>query len=174
MTAFEPKYLFLDLETTGLHPECHEIIEIGAVEVSADLSQCGRGMSMKVRPSRIEMADPEALRINGYSEDEWGGAHELSEAVDDLRQLIQPKIIIAGWHPEFDTAFLDRVHIATNRRRMDVCSAVMLMVPGLENYSMTNVAKHFGVPDGGHRAFDDAFFSLQIARMLRDRFGVKA
>jgi DNA polymerase III epsilon subunit-like protein len=68
----EKKLAFIDLETTGMDPLKHEIIEIGCL--LAKLDDKGQyveleSFELKVKPEHIETAEQEALRVNGYDED---------------------------------------------------------------------------------------------------------
>lgn len=63
-----PRIAFVDVETTGTDPTRHELLEIGCVVVSPDLQTITRTLSVRVIPTRIYDADPEALAIAGYDE----------------------------------------------------------------------------------------------------------
>lgn len=76
---------WLDLETTGLDPETHEIIEIGAY--------CnGRVFETKVIPTRLETAEQEALEVNGFTDvEDWKarGAKPLEQALLDFTSWVR-------------------------------------------------------------------------------------
>lgn len=166
-------YAFVDVETTGLDPARHEIIEIGAVLASDDFD-AKISFARKVAPSRIESADSRALEINGFTPESWCQAIPLPDALMSLRPIIEGEITIAGWHPEFDVGFLryafDVCGIEwpnARRRTLDVCSCAQLIMPGLDNYSLESVAKRLGITPGGHRALEDAMCALNVAKELR-------
>ncbi|MBP6912721.1 MAG: hypothetical protein KBB86_02185 [Candidatus Pacebacteria bacterium] len=78
---------FIDVETTGLNPDKHELIQIGIV--LADQTWEGDKVTLKhvdeielkIKPERISDADPQALRVNGYTPAEWIFAYSLPEAM---------------------------------------------------------------------------------------------
>lgn len=71
----ERNLAFIDVETTGTNPDRHEIIELALVVVK-QIEREGQGPKIeivgeyewKIKPERIEEAEEEALRINGYNE----------------------------------------------------------------------------------------------------------
>jgi len=104
---------FIDLETTGLDPTVHEIIEIGCI-IAKQTPRAGKGplvekveeFDIKVKPEHIETATPEALRINKYSEAEWLFASSLEQAVKQLAPKINGAIVV-GQNVPFDLSFLE-------------------------------------------------------------------
>lgn len=166
--------IVIDLETTGLDPVEHEIIEIGAV-LSGDAFAPSILFERKVNPEHLETASQEAFQINGFTPESWGQAIPLDEALVALDPLIAGDITIAGWGVAFDVAFLKAAYarlglpwMNTRRRLLDICSAAQFLLPGLESYSLTSVAEKLGVKHGGHRALADAMCTLEVARKLRE------
>lgn len=106
---------FLDVETTGLDPQKHEVIQIGVVLAR----QFDRGgnigpgiekieeIEMKIKPERIEDAEEDALRINGYNEGEWMFAPDLKNAMEHLSKKLAGTIQVSH-NLTFDAAFLDK------------------------------------------------------------------
>ena len=68
---------FVDVETTGLDPVRHELLELAAVRVDRHTLEPLDHVSVKVRPERLADADPKALEVNGYSDDAWRDAVSL-------------------------------------------------------------------------------------------------
>jgi len=69
---------FFDLETTRLDLKA-EIIEIGAIRVEPRGLKVLNELELKIKPLRIEAADPEGLAISGYNENDWMEAVALEE-----------------------------------------------------------------------------------------------
>src|SRR5438445_8383214 len=74
--------IFLDLETTGLTVQKHEIVEVGAIKVSSERPFKILGqLSLKAKPKNLKLADKDALKIIGYSDKDWTEAIDLSQAL---------------------------------------------------------------------------------------------
>jgi DNA polymerase-3 subunit epsilon len=102
------KLAFIDLETTGMNPYKHEIIEVGCL--IAKQNDAGEWVvtdefEFKVKPEHIETADPEALRINHYDEADWMFAHTQEETLRTLAQKCEGCVMVAQNVP-FDYSFL--------------------------------------------------------------------
>jgi oligoribonuclease (3'-5' exoribonuclease) len=67
-----------DVETKGLEPDIHEIIEIGLILVDQPSLTILDMLDVKVRPEHIERASEAALALNGYNQQEWRSAVSLS------------------------------------------------------------------------------------------------
>ena len=100
--------VFLDLETTGLDPDRHEIWDIGII------NEDGKEWNPLIYPVHPETADPTSLRMNGYY-DVFGsigpkkGRH--TSARKDIAAILAESLAgkhIVGAVPSFDAAFLER------------------------------------------------------------------
>jgi len=78
--------LFLDLETTGLKIEEHEILEIAAISTDLKLNELDRFV-VKTLPEHIENADPKALEVTKYDRDLW--KEEGIPLIDGLKKLLR-------------------------------------------------------------------------------------
>jgi len=104
---------FIDLETTGLELNKHEITEIGCI-VAKQIPQKNNGAKLeiieefeiKVKPKHIETADPVSLEITGYKEEDWQDAVTLKEAVGVLAEKTRGAIMVAH-NVAFDWAFVN-------------------------------------------------------------------
>jgi len=102
------KLAFVDLETTGLNPHKHEIIEIGClIAKQNDTGEwvVSEEFEFKVQPEHIETAEPEALRINHYDESTWMFGHSQQEALKTLSKKCDGCVMV-GQNVSFDYAFL--------------------------------------------------------------------
>lgn len=76
--------VFVDVETTGLDPERHELLEVAAVRVHPHTLEPLDHASARVRPGRLADANPRALEVNGYTDEAWRDAvtHRHARAME--------------------------------------------------------------------------------------------
>jgi DNA polymerase-3 subunit epsilon len=106
---------FLDVETTGLDPQKHEVIQIGVVLAKQFPRNGNQGagiekieeFEIKIKPERIEDAEEDALRVNGYNEADWMFAPDLKNAMEFLEKKLAGTIQVSH-NLTFDAAFLEK------------------------------------------------------------------
>lgn len=166
---------FVDVETTGLDPARHELLEVAAVRVSADLRECRGGLWCQVRPTHIETAEPEALAICGYDPAKWAHADELGHTLERLARLMQGATL-AGHKVDFDESFV-RAGFASlglampeiGHYRLDTVSlAYPLLAAGVvPDLRLTTLTNTLGIPhEHAHTAWSDVNACLELARVL--------
>lgn len=101
--------LVLDTETTGLKPSNHEIIEIAMV--SYFINDDGewflhKKFEEKLKPQRIEDAEPIALEVNGYSAEKWQNAKTFKEVLPEIKEIIEKSDLLLGQNLYFDLSFI--------------------------------------------------------------------
>lgn len=149
--------IFIDVETTGLCPETHEIIEIAII---------GSGIQYhrKVKPLNIASADENALHINGYNCFQWREAHHPRSIAHEVAHLIKGCTIV-GHNPRFDMSFVDELlhqydcDVWYDRKLIDttVLAHEHLVPCGLNSASMDSIRDFFGWSKiGSHSALKDA------------------
>jgi DNA polymerase III epsilon subunit-like protein len=173
---------FFDLETTGFDPERHEIIEIGCL-VARQVPTAGRGpklevvseLDLKVKPQNIATAEPEALRINRYSEADWLFAVDLPQALEAFNAKTAEAVLVAQ-NISFDWGFLERAYKRCGIKptfryhRLDLMSMVFGKTyheGSPEYFSLDNLAQHFGVKnERAHQALADVRATFEIYKKL--------
>lgn len=113
MTSIDPgktnenRVIIVDVETSGLDPEQHVVLEVAAI----DLSDTGEGISfVPDHPNEwVRNADPVALSVNKYFErrvfDEQLTNMETRVHLRQLSQMLE-QATVAGSNPSFDVTFL--------------------------------------------------------------------
>lgn len=163
---------FVDLETTGLDSEAHEIIELAAVK-----TEVGDGKVVILDKAEYKVwpefpVDPFVASLNGYDQNEWfQNAIDLPAALSGIFNLMR-NAWHAGSNPKFDESFLKKA--ASNLHwgypklasfhLLDVSTmAFPLLVEGkIDRLRQENIAKYFEIPGGGHRAMADTMQCLRI------------
>jgi len=166
-----PTRLYLDTETTGLDPNCHEIIEIAILieevpENPNDLGKIIQTWERKIRPIHIRAAHPKALEVNGYTPEAWEGSLPFADHADEIAGLLASASTLVGHNPTFDTNFLrsafarEGLGIRIPYHQIDTVSLAYAAWnwtgtgPGL---SLDKIRDHLGISkDGTHSALKDA------------------
>lgn len=174
----ERNLVFVDIETTGLNPELHEITEIGALVVEPRGFEVIKEYSAKVKPEKIESADSEALELTGYSEKAWKEAKPLGEALDEFNKL-SPGGILIGYNFTFDWSFLERAFLKFkitpnfDYHRIDVMSIAYFKIlddPEAKELRLSRMCERFGIRRGReHSALEDARATYKLfLKLMKD------
>lgn len=102
-----------DFETTGLDDRVHEIIDFGMIIVHGPTLEIVKADTFKAKPERIELASPEALRINGYTPEKWKDALTKREAIERYRDFHGDVNDFASWNTWMDRRFLRAFELET-------------------------------------------------------------
>ena len=103
-------YAIVDVETTGLNPNYHEMIDIGIIIINQNLEIKGRYFS-KVLPSFPERIDPIAQNINGFDLQRWTQEEAISEEelINQMNIFLNNYIgkpIFIAFNSWFDSGFV--------------------------------------------------------------------
>lgn len=166
--------VFIDIETTGLNVSKHEIIEIGCVLVTPKLEVIEE-FELKIKPERIEDADPTSLKINHYKEEQWQDALSLEEAMKILSEKTKGFIMV-GQNVAFDSMFLEfnfsKLGIVNEMHyhKLDTISiawAKLHREPDLNHFSLREMCVRFGIKnEHSHTALSDARATYELYKKL--------
>jgi DNA polymerase III epsilon subunit family exonuclease len=152
------QFVVFDLETTGLHADRHEIIEIGAIRVNRD-GVDHQTFQTLVRPSkRVPKRITEITGITNEMVQSQG--IELVEALNEFRDFIGNLPLVA-FNAEFDDAFLRAAcaTISTDPFANEVCCALRLSRrawPWRKSFRLADLARDGNLStDDTHRALGD-------------------
>lgn len=158
--------LFVDTETTGLDPSKHELLEVAAIRTTPDGLTVLSTFQAKVRPLHIETAEPKALQINGYSEEEWTEEKcvPLGSMVDAIQKMANQTVMV-GQNVSFDESFLSPVFKSFGMKppwgyhKVDTIALAwpLFQYSELEGLSLEKLCRFLKVDNmPGHRAMPDA------------------
>ncbi len=168
---------FVDVETTGLDPNRHELLEVAVVQVDVETMTVLSEYSALVAPERLADADLEALSVCGFNKAEWKEALPLREVLLAVAPLIEGAML-GGHNVGFDWAFLEAgfrraglpvPHV--DYHRLDTASLAwpLVMAGDVPSVSLDEVAAYAGLErPKPHRALADAHCSFAVAERLSE------
>ncbi|MEK7228221.1 MAG: 3'-5' exonuclease [Patescibacteria group bacterium] len=168
---------FIDIETTGLDRDTHEIIELAAVITrmkDGELVVTDQ-IDLKIQPKTIETAEPQALRINGYNETDWLFAVSLEDAMKLFAQKTEGAIFVAH-NLTFDYGFVETAFKRTgienkmHFHKLDTISlafGVLHLSDDPGKLSLRVLAEKYGIKNKkAHSAFADAYALYEVFKKL--------
>ena len=175
---------FVDIETTGLDYRVNEIIEIAVVRVRQTWSKDQKPVfekilewSAKIKPQHLEVANPAALRVNGYIPSEWTENIPLEDALKEFAEKTDGAIMVAH-NVAFDSSFLEEQlarHKIKNKmhyHRLDTVSIAFAKLAEhteIGRYSLGELCKYFGIiNENAHSALSDARADFELFKKLMD------
>ncbi|MBI5698932.1 3'-5' exonuclease [Candidatus Saganbacteria bacterium] len=171
-------YIIVDLETTGLDPATHEIIEIGALKiVNLEVKDV---FNTLVKPRGIVTPQIEAL--TGISPDMLVDQPSFSQVAQKFLQFVSGETILVCHNVDFDIPFLKQHYALLGGKNFNpttVCTlkASRFLYPGLSSHKLKSMAQHFGIEvKNAHRALGDVETTFQLwlklIPELRDKKGI--
>lgn len=162
---------FLDIETTGLSPLHHDILEIAVVRTD------GPPFVSKVKPPRVKTtATAAALEVNGYTDAEWSDAPTWGTVAPEVSKALNDCAIV-GHNVGFDLGFLEprlrslEVPLTTRPRIIidTMALAFVFLVPrGLTRLRLADVCEFLEIEpeDRTHRALAGAMSCKRVFEKL--------
>jgi len=168
---------FVDVETTGLDPARHELLEVAVVRVDVETMTVLSEYSALVAPERLADADLKALGVCGFTKAGWKDALPLREVLVAVAPLLEGTTL-GGHNVGFDWAFLEagfrRVGLPVphvDYHRLDTASLAwpLFMAGDIPSVSLDEVAAYVGLERlKPHRALADAHCSFAVAERLSE------
>jgi DNA polymerase III subunit epsilon len=166
----EVPIVYLDVETTGLHPELGDrVVEIGAL-------RCEGGEVLDVLH---QLVNPQrrigrgALAIHGITDDMVADAPPFSQVAADVVEMLSG-VVFVGHNAPFDLGFLveELAHMSTTIPPMVALCTLRLSryTYRLPSYSLTKVTQALGIEVAGeaHRALTDALLTKALFERITD------
>lgn len=160
------KYAVVDIETTGLNPLEHEIIEIGIVRI--ENGQIADSFQTFVKP-RHPISN-EISTLTGITQEMVQDAPDIESAMLQTLAFLSDYIVVAH-NAHFDMSFL---HAKSKQMGHDipldaVCTLILsrILLPTLHGHRLSDLAKHFQIETSDvHRALADAVTSAKLLLCL--------
>ena len=173
--------LFVDLETTGLNPGAHDVVEITAYLTDLHGWHVYRKVSTLVCGD-LTRADPAAMAVNGITAEDLVGAPRGEEVGRQLADILQDdRYEVVAWAGQnvgaFDLPFLRAMApsaLGTHNRYVpyhaidNASLAWPLFLKGeVPNLKLETLCTYFGVPNAGaHRTEADVKRAVAVYRHL--------
>lgn len=174
----------LDVETTGLVPGYHEMIDAGFVYTDLEGNVVDQ-LFVRIQPEFPERLSPGAQKVTGFDAAKWKERKALSthDAIQRIfefhnRVAAGKHVLLTTFNSQFDTAFLDALLRRENRTWREMYHYFVLDIPSmawsLGYRDLTNgaLAAKFGVADEprvaeDHTGITGAMLNVRIYQALR-------
>jgi DNA polymerase III epsilon subunit family exonuclease len=158
------QFVVFDLETTGLDPNRHEIIEIGAIKVTPNATQ-HEGFQALIKPNKKIPA--KITEINGITNEMVDTeGRQLSDVLPEFVEFVGSHRLIA-YNANFDMGFLQAAAQKNGIKVHNDHACALNMArrawPGLPSYKLGSVAEQLNIsPQGSHRALKDCEMAATV------------
>lgn len=164
-----------DLETTGLDPTIHEIVEMAVIVFDSRTLAISDTLEIRVQPTHLETASPKALEVNGYSEELWQDAVPLKDAMTRFA-LATAGCNFLAQNVIFDHGFIMAAANVTGtptafeRPCLDLPSIAYGKIPHakVQSWSLKTLATYLRIPPEPkvHRAMNGAMTAFEVYKKL--------
>ncbi|WP_167957091.1 3'-5' exonuclease [Anaerosporobacter faecicola] len=163
-------YVAFDIETTGLHPEQDEIIEIGAVRYREGVPV--ESYTSFIRPKA--RVSEKITEITGITNDILLGERECTEVLPEFLAFVKDDVVI-GHNVRFDHSFIKlqaELQQRTFRNKaIDTLYLAKKLHPDLESRSLAAMCQYYGIiNERAHRAKEDAVACAKLYELLLQQF----
>ena len=173
LSILPEQFIVLDLETTGLDPVKHKIIEIGAVKVNRDSNNHTTFQAL-VKPSKkvpkkiTEITGITQEMVEAEGEEIESVLKEFADFIGDLR--------LVTFNAEFDMGFLKEAANSHGIALTNPVSCALKMArrawPGLKSYRLADLANAGGLNcKGNHRALKDCQLTITVYTAAASKLG---
>ena len=171
-----PRFAVVDVETSGLRPKKHHVLQIGLVVVDADGTVVDRWSTL-VRLRRFwHRVGPR--HVHGITRRSLRGAVGAAEALSELHRRIDGAVFTAH-NAKFDAMFIDRaaerarVPLRIERRLCTLDLSRRLDPERVLTHGLADVTARYGVPlTDHHDALADASATAAVLPLLLRDLGI--
>lgn len=167
-----PKYIVIDVETTGLSPDDDRIIEVAAVKCENDrivdrfhsLVNPGRPI-----PSRV-------TQITGINNSDVKNAPDMNTIAPKLSEFIEDMPLVAH-NANFDIKFIansfKRAGVSKGMLYIDTLYLARIAFPDMQNHKLSTLIDEFGLLDHAqeHRAMSDVEATQRLYMICKSQLG---
>lgn len=177
---------FLDVETTGLIPGYHEMIDLGLVMTDLDGGVID-SLFIRIQPENPERLSEGARDVNAFDPERWRrlGALSPAAAIDSLvrfhRRIAGARtVMLVAFNSWFDASFMDHLFRSQESSWRTLYHYFVLDIPsmawalGYRDLTGAELARRLGVVDEPHVAEEHtgitgAMLNVRLYQALRAR-----
>lgn len=154
----------IDVETTGLLPGYHEMIDIGIVMTDLE-GNILDSLFLLIQPEHPERLAEGAYAVNAFDANRWRRAGALSKSaavarIINFHQQIagDKQVLLTAYNCQFDTAFLDHLFRSANRSWRELYYYYVLDIPsmiwglGFRDLNSRQLMEEYNIADEPHIA----------------------
>lgn len=180
LLIFPSEYVVIDIETTGLSPECDYIIELSAIKIKDNNIINTFSTLIKPDEALYEDEDSNECYVNDFITNLTGITNEMLEDAPHISDVLEQFLsfvgnnIIVGHNVNFDINFIyDEVDRILNKNfSNDFCDLLRIsrkIFPDFENHKLSTLAENFEIKiDRSHRAEDDCITTFKCFEFCRN------
>ncbi len=157
------KFVFFDLETTGLKVEEDEVIEIGAIKVINWESVS----TFKTLVKSSKTLSHFITNLTGITQEDLNKAQDKEDVKKAFSDFIEDAVLVAH-NASFDKAFLENFFGKPVKNKViDTLELARLMFPELQSHSLEKLISTFKIKsEKAHRAFNDALMLYEVFKKI--------
>lgn len=162
------RYAVLDVETSGLRPKEHRVLQIAITQLDAS-GALERRWSTLVDPGVEHGADLGPVGLHGITPERLAGAPSYAQIAGTVADLVRDRVVVAH-NASFDWAFLaaEGKRVGTSLpTRERLCTLELTRALGIPStaYSLEALCNHWQVPQARpHDADDDVRVLVEVLR----------
>lgn len=158
-------FIFLDIETNGMDPNVHQIIEIACVEWQD-------GKILEQFQSLVNPRNPlpyEITLLTGITDAELKTAPHFSEITPRVIDFIDD-LPVVGHNIAFDTSFLRSHHFEIKNPEIDTIALARILLLKEPSYALEVLMRKYGLPiKPSHRAMADVETTISFFEFLLEK-----
>ena len=156
----------IDVETTGLLPGYHEMIDVGIAITNLE-GKIIDSLFLRIQPAHPKRFSPGAKAVNAFDADKWTQLDALDQvsAVDSIigfhrRVTGEKHVLMVAYNSHFDAAFLDHLFRSANKTWRELYYYFILDIPsmawglGLRDLNGNWIMDRYKIKDEPHVAVE--------------------
>jgi len=177
---------FIDVETTGLVPGYHEMIDIGIVMTDLEGNELD-SLFIRIQPENPQRTQDGARAVNAFDVERWQELKALTTgaAIERIvsfhkKNAGDKSVLMVAFNSHFDAAFLDHLFRARDRSWRELYHYFILDLPSMawsqgdRGLTGQSLARNLGIEDEPHVAeqhtgITGAQLNARIYRALLER-----